>query len=141
MPCRPPSTNLPPTPQSTVDPYQELPRSVELGKLVERLTCTLTGSSSWLSFLQRIRGKSCLHPKVGELPHPAAPYLATLRSVGATVTVNTPPWTLKQKDQAMERGSHQSSRSYLGFLESEMVLEFSPSMVVRFYISSIPHVT
>ena len=98
-----------------------MPRSVELGKLVERFTCTQQNSPTWPSFLRQIRGRSCLHPRIGELPHDAAPYLAKLRSIGAPVEVTTPTWTTQQKLEAITRGPHQSSRAYLGFLESEMV--------------------
>ena len=96
-----------------------MPRSKELGKLVENL-CTSLSACTWEEFVRRQRGRSCLAPGVGKLPHPAAGLLDRLRTDGAPVVFTTPDWDPQRIVAAIERGAHQSARSYQGFLENDM---------------------
>ena len=119
MTSRPPPPTLP---DSTIveDPYMALPRSIELGKLVEWLSSEFLLSGTWVDFVRRIRHRPCIHEAVGMLPHPAAAYLQHLRAEGAPATCSTPPWTQQQRDASIQRGPHPSTSAYLGFLEEDM---------------------
>ena len=97
-----------------------LPRSIELGKLVEWLSSEFLLSGTWVDFVRCIRHRPCIHEAVGMLPHPAAAYLQHLQAEGAPVTCSTPPWTQQQRDASIQRGPHPSTSAYLGFLEEDM---------------------
>ena len=99
-----------------------MPRSRDLGKLVQSFSATLSISASWEEFVRSVRGRPCLAESVRTLPHPAAPLLHHLRTVGAPVSCKSAhEWSADRLAAAIERGSHGSTRSYLGFLESDMV--------------------
>ena len=98
-----------------------MPRTMELGKLVDALTATyLACNRDWVQFVSKVRNRPCLHHLVQNLPHPAAKYLGHLRNIGAPIQCLTPDWTLSRRDDAAQRGSHQSARHYIAFSESEM---------------------
>ena len=78
-----------------------------------------TGMSFEALVIQQ-RGLSCLAPGVASLPHPAADVLEQLRSRGAPVVQTTPPWTLQERDAAVQRGPHQSSNAHTEFLREEL---------------------
>jgi hypothetical protein len=92
----------------------------ELGKLVTKHVAALQ-SPDWLDFILQAKKRSCLHPEVRNLPHPASNLLDHLRMDGATATFTTPPWTTAQKDAAVKGGCHKSATEYQGFLEHELV--------------------
>jgi len=71
--------------------------------------------------VRALQSDNDLHPAVQQLPHPAAHLLDHLRCHGAPIVLRTPPWSKVQRDQAMERGSHQSATLHLEFLEQEML--------------------
>ena len=96
-----------------------MPRSKELGKLVEDL-CAKLSERTWVDFIQHQRGCSCLAPGVGNLPHPAAKLLDRLRIDGAPVSFTTADWDPARIVAAIERGAHQSAKAYQGFLEADM---------------------
>ena len=106
---------------TTSDPYRTMPRTMELGKLVAELTATyLACNRDWTKFVSTVRNCPCLHHFVQNLPHLAAKYLGHLRTTGAPIRCLTPDWTLNRRNDAAQRGSHQSARQYLAFSESEM---------------------
>ncbi len=74
----------------------------------------------WTEFIHSVRGRSCIAPLVGTLPHPAASLLDSLRRVGAPVLSTTRDWSREQKDAAAFRGSHKSADSYKEFVHEEM---------------------
>ena len=99
----------------------ELPRSLELGKLVSKLTSQFLASGcSWSRFVTQARHRACLDEHVGSLPHSAAAYLHQLRSQGAPVRCTSPAWTQQWKDDSMQRGPHPSTAPYLHFVEEDM---------------------
>ena len=99
----------------------ELPRSLELGKLVSKLTSQFLASGcSWSRFVTQARHRACLDEHVGSLPHSAAAYLHQLRSQGAPVRCTSPAWTQQRKDDSMQRGPHPSTAPYLHFVEEDM---------------------
>ena len=67
--------------------------------------------------MAEVQDKSCLHSKVGSLPHPAAPLLDHLHCIGAPVLVSFPPPILAKKDKAMQHGYHGLAREHAEFLE------------------------
>ena len=122
-------------PGGSTDPYMELPRSLELGKLVDKLTgLFLECNRDWVSFVHRVRTRPCLHANVKSLPHSAAAYLHDLRADGAPVQCTTPLWASERKDRSMQRGPHPSTRPYLHFLESDMA-----DMITKGYWVVLPY--
>ena len=122
-------------PGGGTDPYMELPRSLELGKLVDKLTgLFLECNRDWVSFVHRVHTRPCLHAHVKSLPHSAAAYLHDLRADGAPVQCTTPLWASECKDRSMQRGPHPSTRPYLHFLESDMA-----DMITKGYWVVLPY--
>ena len=122
-------------PGGGTDPYMELPRSLELGKLVDKLTgLFLECNCDWVSFVHCVRTRPCLHTNVKSLPHSAAAYLHDLRADGAPVQCTTPLWASERKDRSMQRGPHPSTRPYLHFLESDMA-----GMITKGYWVVLPY--
>ena len=122
-------------PGGGTDPYMELPRSLELGKLVDKLTgLFLECNCDCVSFVHRVHTQPCLHKNVKSLPHLAAAYLHDLRANGAPVQCTTPMWASERKDRSMQRGPHPSTRPYLHFLESDMA-----NMITKGYWVVLPY--
>jgi len=71
--------------------------------------------------VRALRSDNDLHQAVQELPHPTVHILDHLRRHGAPIVLRTPLWSMAQRNQAMERGSHQSATLHLKFLEQEML--------------------
>ena len=62
-----------------------------------------------------------VHCAVGvSFASPAAKMLDEMRKVGAPVLCTTPEWSAKQRTMAAERGSHQSTKEYVDFVNEEM---------------------
>jgi hypothetical protein len=62
-----------------------------------------------------------LRPNIRHLPHPAAPFLSRLASVGVPAPSQRTPWTTAQQDAAVTRGPHPSARhQYTDFLLDDM---------------------
>lgn len=93
----------------------------ELGKLVLDYCGRLDEATSFETFMNAMRHRSDLQPTVGTLPHPAAALLEDLRTQGVSVPLATPPWTMKQKTDAIERGAHRSAFGHQEFVRSEFV--------------------
>ena len=65
------------------------------------------------------RGHSNL-TDLADVVHPARPLLRHLSRNGFPVVLATPPWTLAQRDHAIQRGPHQSAHQFLDFLRDEL---------------------
>ena len=91
-----------------------------LGKLLARTMYYFASSKSWHSYVRKARGKSHLSPDVAHLPHKAAHYLDQLRRHGAEVLFKTKPWTSKQLEECVHRGSHSSAQDHVDFVRDEM---------------------
>ena len=103
------------------DPYRELLRSLELGKLVSQLTTQfLASEGNWSRFVTQARHRACLDKHVRSLSHSAAAYQHQLRSQGAPVRCTTPAWSHQRRDHSIQRGPHPSTAPYLHFLENDM---------------------
>ena len=116
-------------------PYMELPRLLELGKIVDNLAGLFWECNcDWISFIHCVHTRPCLHENVKSLPHSAAAYLHDLRADGAPVQCTTPMWASECKDRSMQWGPHPSTRPYLHFLESDMA-----DMITKGYWVVLPY--
>ena len=62
-----------------------------------------------------------LHPNLRNLPHPAAPLLHRLASLGVPAPSQGPPWTIQKQDAAVRRGPHPSAgRQHAAFILEDM---------------------
>ena len=92
----------------------------ELDGLIDQASALFERAPTWEQFASSLRGDiSEFHPKVGQLPHPAAPILEELHQVGAPVMLATPEWSEGQRRSALERGPHKSAKEHIGFLRQE----------------------
>ena len=107
----------PPEPDSLQD---------RLGKHVSRHQLLLQQYPSLPDFLRARRGVSNLStlegPTYPTLPlHPATSLVRHLATTGWLPSPNDyPPWTLAQRDHAVQRGPHQSAHLYRDFLREEL---------------------
>ena len=122
-------------PGGGTDPYMELPRLLELGRLVDKLTgLFLECNCDWVSFVHRVCTRPCLHENVKSLPHSAAANLHDLRADGAPIQCTTTMLAPKRKDRYMQRGPHPSTRPYLHFLKLDMA-----DMITKGYWVVLPY--
>jgi hypothetical protein len=79
----------------------------------------LLHNRSLLDLLLQRRGKGNL-TDLAHISHPARHLVSRLGKSGFPVTLTTPPWTLQQRDDAIQRGPHPSSHTYVDFLREEL---------------------
>jgi hypothetical protein len=94
----------------------------ELGKLVSADAKVLQ-RLGWKQFFQQHHHQTLrsINPNLSHIPHPAAPYLHRLASLGCLPCPPTPPWTVAQQDAAVQRGAHPSAtRQYSSFILEDM---------------------
>ena len=70
--------------------------------------------------MNAFRGRSYLAEDLQDLPHPAAPILQMWHDKGVPVLSSALPWTMEQKDAAVERGCHPSANVHAPFVRDEM---------------------
>ena len=92
---------------------------MELSKLVAKHLCMFR-DLLWNQFIRKLHPRSCLAEEIHQLPHTVAELLNTLRTDGAQVQFPMEDWPEPRNYAAVKRGSHPSTRNYLGFLESDM---------------------
>jgi hypothetical protein len=91
-------------------------------------------AQGWDWFFKK-RQNNSLHYHFADWNHPATPALRQLLCNGAPVINSAPPWSLRRKDQAMQRGSHPSAKHlYADFLNDEML-----DMVNKGYWMVLPY--
>ena len=95
-------------------------RSDRLGTCVRELTAAFKNCKSWEEFVTTFRGRSYLAEDLQDLPHPAAPILQMWHDKGVPVLSSALPWTMEQKDAAVERGCHPSANVHAPFVRDEM---------------------
>ena len=95
-----------------------LANSDELGKLMYNDLC-LSNQLSLDRFLELRQGPGdlSLNPSIR---HPAKHLVTHLSKFGAPVVLQTSPWTLQQKDAAIQRGPHKSAIEHQQFLREDM---------------------
>jgi hypothetical protein len=77
----------------------------------------------WARFLRQHHHSKIpsLSQNIGNIPHPAAAFLQRLAKHGVPAPLSTPPWSLAQKDAAVQRGPHPSaSKIHTTFLLEDM---------------------
>ena len=106
--------------------YQELPNTIVankidvLGEFINMDTASLLEHGSWDRLFHQVKGRSNLTYHLRRLPHHAALFLDQYARTGVPVVLSSPPWTLKQKDEAMQRGNHPSALAFNDFTSEEM---------------------
>jgi hypothetical protein len=95
-----------------------------LGTFVQQNCSLLDSCSSWDEFAMSVHGPPHLQPTVGQVPHPAADFLASVHDHGVPVLFDDPDWTLAQLDAAVAKGCNHSAIEHKDFIAEEM-LEFS----------------
>ena len=78
-------------------------------------------TNTFEDFIRACRGPSDLQPNVGKLPHPAATLLDEYRTQGVPYKTQAENWSQTQREEALQRGAHQSAYQYLEFVRSEFV--------------------
>ncbi len=124
------STDTPPDPthpapkrQCLVQPTQPSMGSTtdRLGTYIHAAAMRFAQSTSWSGFIAGERGPTDVQLDIPDrITHPATQLLAHLAKNGVPVLQSTGPWSQDQRDAAMLRGSHQSTKQHQAFLREEM---------------------
>jgi hypothetical protein len=110
-------TEWPPKPPLLLTAEQ----SDDLGTYIVRNTDRLT-EIGFEKLMEERRQRSDFHPNVKRLRHKAAAGLLNrLKERGASVTLSTPPWTDRQREETLRRGPHKSSVEFADFLGEELL--------------------
>ena len=75
---------------------------------------------SWSDLFHARKGRSNFHDDLLYLRHQAAPFIHQYSKQGVPVLLRTRPWSLQQKDAAIQRGNHPSAQAFTDFLREEM---------------------
>ena len=67
-----------------------------------------------------MKGRSNFSASLHQLPHQAKLHLLRYANQGVPVLLSTKPWSQEQKDAAVKRGNHPSTRAYSEFIDTEM---------------------
>ena len=90
-----------------------------LGKSACVTASLLDSGLSFSELCERLRGPTCL-ANTSKLSHPASDLLFRIRRAGVPVLQSSLPWTLEQRDAAVQRGPHQSANAHAAFLRDEV---------------------
>ena len=88
------------------------------------------GKGSWSELFHTVKGKSNFLDHLDELHHQAQPFLQCYAKHGVTVLLHTRPWTLLEKDRAMQRRNHPSTKAFADFIQSKMTDTKSKGMFI-----------
>ena len=91
-----------------------------LGEFINQDTAALLEHGSWDRLFHHVKGRSNLTSHLRRLSHRAAPFLDRYARSGVPVVLSSAPWTLQQKDEAMQRGNHPSVLAFEDFIREEM---------------------
>ena len=91
-----------------------------LGEFIQLDAKRFLEFGSWERLFHLVKGRSNLTPNLDCLPHRAAALLHRYSKTGVPVTIQSPPWSLQQKDSAIARGNHPSVQSFNAFVLEEM---------------------
>ena len=91
-----------------------------LGEFIQLDTNCYIDHGTWDYLFHNRKGRSNFPRTLRYLRHKAAPLLNRYARQGVPVLLSTEPWTLSQKDKAMERGNHPSAQAFTEFLRTEM---------------------
>ena len=91
-----------------------------LGEFIELDSSYLTDRGSWSDLFHHVKGRSNFSAALRRLRHKAKPLLLRYANQGVPVVLSTKPWTVKEKDAAMLRGNHPSTKAFADFMQTEM---------------------
>ena len=91
-----------------------------LGEFIKVDTNFYIDHGSWSDLFHARKGRSNFHDDLHRLRHQAAPFLYQYSKQGVPVLLRTKPWSLQQKDAAIQRGNHPSAHAFTEFLRTEM---------------------
>ena len=91
-----------------------------LGEFIRLDTNFYIDHGSWNQLFHSRKGRSNFPRTLRHLRHQAAPLLNRFANQGVPVLLQSKPWPLSQKDEAMDRGNHPSAHAFTEFLRSEM---------------------
>ena len=91
-----------------------------LGEFIRLDTKNFLEYGSWERLFHSVKGRSNFTPYLECLPHRAAALLHRYAKTGVPVIVQSPPWSLAQKDTAIARGDHPSVQAFKEFVLEEM---------------------
>ena len=90
-----------------------------LGKLIVETRVRFHRAASIEDFVKASRQPPDLHPRIGEINHPAATLLESYYREGVPIALASPPWTQEHKNQVLLRGPHKSARDHIDFVRLE----------------------
>ena len=91
-----------------------------LGEFIRLDTNFYVDHGTWNSLFHSRKGRSNFPLTLRHLQHKAARLLNHYARHGVPVLIQDRPWTLTEKDNAMNRGNHPSAHSFTEFLRTEM---------------------
>ena len=101
-----------------------------LGEFIELDSNTLLDHGSWEHLFHSVKGRSNFSKTLPYLSHRAIPFLLRYSTQGVPVLLHDQPWTLEQKDAAILRGNHPSTKAYSDFIHEEMTDMRSKGMFI-----------
>ena len=101
-----------------------------LGEFITLDTNFFIDKGSWHELFHAVKGKSNFSKHLDVLHHRAGPFLQRYAKHGVPVLLHTRPWTLLEKDKAMQRGNHPSTKAFAEFIKDEMTDMRSKGMFV-----------
>ena len=143
------SSSLSPTTTSTTSAVpssqskEEVPRTAQaaednianlkldaLGEFITLDTNFFIDKGSWHELFHSVKGRSNFSQRLDTLHHRARPFLQRYAKHGVPVLLHSKPWTLLEKDKAMQRGNHPSTKAFAEFIRSEMTDMRSKGMFI-----------
>ena len=112
-----------------------------IGEFIELDTNILLDLGSWNHLFHSVKGRSNFSTALHNLLHRATPFLLCYAQQGVPVVLKDPPWTLAQKDAAITRGNHPSTKAYSDFIHEEMTDMRSKGMFIILPYSTVCHLT
>ena len=94
---------------------------------------------SWTDLFHQRKGRSNFTTSLRHLRHRAVPLLQRYAQQGVPVILSTRPWSLEQKDRAIKRGNHPSTRAFPDFMKSEMADMHSKGMFIVMPYAQVRH--
>ena len=101
-----------------------------LGEFITLDTNFFIDKGSWTELFNAVKGRSNFAEHLNELRHQARPFLQRYAKDGVPVLLHTRPWTLSEKDQAIQRGNHPSTKAFADFIRAEMADMRSKGMFI-----------
>ena len=92
-----------------------------LGEFIRSDADYFVHNRGWNSLFHHVKGRSNFSKQLDNLDHQARPLLLRYARHGVPVVLQSQPWSLAQKDQAIQRGNHPSTLAFADFIQAEML--------------------